>query len=954
MPQLCPNCSHDNPDNAPTCAGCGEPLRGLLGQNALLEGRYQVTHVLGCGGMGAVYLADDTRMPGRRVAVKENLNTTPQAQAQFQHEVSLMVKLDHRGLPKVSDQFIGPSGRQYLVMDYVEGETLEDVVERRGPLPEAEVITLAGQLLEVLEYLHNHSVVHRDVKPANIKLRPDGKPVLVDFGIAKLHAPGQRTRTWAQGVGSPGFAPLEQYGTGTDARSDLYSLGAVMYYLLTGQSPPEAPDLAAGTPLTPPRRLRPDLSPQVHGVVFKAMGLNPVQRYQSAAEMRQALDAQSVQREHVGRTGLMAMAGVALVALALIGAAILAIGRINQGGPPAEPRTAQIPENPPSQPVASQVSSADASPAGFTPAAEDQGAEAAADATRTAQAALALTAATRQADADSATATATSVATVPAGRIAFYSTRDGNEEIYIMNADGSQQTRLTDHPANDEVPALSPNGQRVAFASERDSNWEIYVMNADGSDQTRLTYDPAEDRLPIWSPDGGRIAFNSDRAGSLDLYAMNADGSGLVRLTSGPERDGHTTWSPDGRQIAFNSGPSEDQWEIYIMAAAGGDWLRLTENSFIDWSPSWSPGGEYILFLSKRPDNADIYLMQTDGSHQEKLFGTPGYEWGAIWSPDGQYIAFTSDQDGENNIYIMHADGSDVRQVTHEGGAYPSWSELTPTESATQALTPLLTGGLIAYAGGPEGAWQIFFADPTSGETWLLPGQLPNSGVPAWSPDGSHLAFRSNDGGAWQIYTMRADGTDLRQLTFGMDDNLEAAWSPHGTHIAYVSTRDGNKEIYVMDPDGKNARRLTANPEWDDDPSWSSDGKWLAFESKREGRMDIYKMHADGSSLVRLTSDGDLNSTPAWSPDGKLIAFERKSGSVYHIWIMNADGSAQWQLTSDGKRNLRPAWSPDGSEIAYTSDRGGGQAVWICPLDKGEAPRRLSPGQGFDAAWSRR
>jgi hypothetical protein len=175
-------------------------------------------------------------------------------------------------------------------MDYVEGETLEDLVNERGPLPEGEVIALAEQLLDVLEHMHSHSVIHRDIKPSNIKLKPNGKPVLVDFGIAKLHAPGRSTQTWARGVGSPGFAPIEQYGTGTDARSDLYSLGAVMYYLLTGQPPPEAPDLAAGSGrLTPPRKLRPDLSPHVQKVVFKAMAINPEERFQSAAEMRQAL-----------------------------------------------------------------------------------------------------------------------------------------------------------------------------------------------------------------------------------------------------------------------------------------------------------------------------------------------------------------------------------------------------------------------------------------------------------------------------------------------------------------------------------------------------------------------------------------------------------------------------------------------------------------------------------------
>ena len=156
------------------------------------------------------------------------------------------------------------------------GENLEDLVTRRGALPAPEVIVLVNQLLDVLGYLHGRGVVHRDVKPANVKLTPEGRPVLVDFGIAKVFIPGQITKTWAHGVGSPGFAPIEQYGTGTDARSDLYSLGAVTYYLLTGQAPPPAPDLG-GWNATSFRRpsYASDVSEGLQRVVFTAMALSP-------------------------------------------------------------------------------------------------------------------------------------------------------------------------------------------------------------------------------------------------------------------------------------------------------------------------------------------------------------------------------------------------------------------------------------------------------------------------------------------------------------------------------------------------------------------------------------------------------------------------------------------------------------------------------------------------------
>jgi serine/threonine-protein kinase len=302
---MCPSCSQDNPDLAAKCAGCAEPLRGLLGSHTLLHNRYRVTRVLGCGAMGAVYLAEDNHVSGRKVAIKENLD--PAAQAQFQAEVSVMISLSHPGLPAVSNQFVGAAGRQYLVMDFIGGDNLEELVTHRGPLPEAEVIALVSQLLDILEYLHSKGVIHRDIKPANIKLPPGKRPVLVDFGIAKWQTsggttqtwahgagsptPSSKTQTWARGVGTPGYAPQEQYTGGTDQRSDLYALGAVMYYLLTGQVPPEAPRLLAGAPLTPPRQLRPDLTLDMQRVIFKAMAPAPDRRYQSAAEMRIALAA---------------------------------------------------------------------------------------------------------------------------------------------------------------------------------------------------------------------------------------------------------------------------------------------------------------------------------------------------------------------------------------------------------------------------------------------------------------------------------------------------------------------------------------------------------------------------------------------------------------------------------------------------------------------------------------
>jgi serine/threonine-protein kinase len=250
---MCPNCSFDNPDNAQKCSNCTAPLQGLLGYHTLLGHRYQVISVLGCGAMGAVYLAEDKRLVGRRCAIKENrpdANAGPefqiQAREQFLAEASVLARLDHPGLPKVSDYYI-ENERQYLVMDYVDGEDLDSMLQRaRQALAEESVLYWGDQVLDALAYLHNQHpqpIIHRDIKPANIRVNLQNKVKLVDFGLVKLlDTSNPKTKAELRGIGTPAYAPLEQFASSddhTDARSDIYALGATMYHLLTNLYPPD-------------------------------------------------------------------------------------------------------------------------------------------------------------------------------------------------------------------------------------------------------------------------------------------------------------------------------------------------------------------------------------------------------------------------------------------------------------------------------------------------------------------------------------------------------------------------------------------------------------------------------------------------------------------------------------------------------------------------------------------
>lgn len=251
-----------------------------------LEKRYQIEKKLGEGGFGAVYQARDTRL-SVRCAIKESFYTSEEATRQFRREAEMLAKLRHPNLPRVTDYFDTPSGL-YLVMDFVEGYDLVTVFQKYGkPLPEDKVVTWIGQVCEALTYLHtqNPPIIHRDIKPQNIIITNEGVAMLVDFGLAKIYESGMNTSTGARG-GTPGFSPIEQYGLGsTDARSDIYALGATLYVLLTGKLPPESIQRVANdTALKSPRDFNPQISEPVEQAILHALAIQPKSRPQSVKE----------------------------------------------------------------------------------------------------------------------------------------------------------------------------------------------------------------------------------------------------------------------------------------------------------------------------------------------------------------------------------------------------------------------------------------------------------------------------------------------------------------------------------------------------------------------------------------------------------------------------------------------------------------------------------------------
>lgn len=255
------------------------------------------------------------------------------------------------------------------------------------------------------------------------------------------------------------------------------------------------------------------------------------------------------------------------------------------------------------------------------------------------------------------------------GNIIFASDRDraGDFEIYMVDAKGDSERRITRNNSNDTAPAWSPDGTQIAFESDRNGNADIYVMNADGSSELRLTNNDAVDWAPSWSPDGTQIAFESGRNGNADIYVMNVDGSGQTALTRNGANDRSPVWSPDGTQIAFHSDRGGNS-AIYVMNADGSNEQRITDLSFEASFPAWSPTGDTIAFQSDQNNNWDIFTVDVDGGNVRQLSDSPIDEGFPRWSSDANHVVYHSNSEQNWDIFIVRADGasSPLQVTTHD------------------------------------------------------------------------------------------------------------------------------------------------------------------------------------------------------------------------------------------------------------------------------------------------
>ena len=790
---------------------------------------YHLLEKLGEGGMGVVYKALDTKLD-RPVALKflaPRLTLDPEAKRRFQREARAAAAVDHQNICTVFE-IDEVDGQIFIAMAYIEGPSLDKKIAD-GPLALEEAFDIAAQTAQGLQAAHEKGVVHRDIKSANILLTADGQVKIVDFGLAQLADPEHLTKTGTT-LGTPAYmSPEQARWEKVDRRTDIWSLGVVLYEMVGGRLPFRGDVRQAvmhsilhadPDPLT---ALRTGLPIELDYLIDKALAKDRDERYQHVDDV--LVDLRELQKEQPS-----------------------GVERLRTTPGTARPRPRRQRKKS-AKPWVAAAAAAVLMIAGtawwnFRPATTEEPLEPMRPVPLTSYPGVEML-----------------PSFSPDGNLVAFAWTGGNSEsfdIYVKGVGPGPPLQLTTHPDWDASPAWSPDGRWIAFLRglpQAGKKMGLYLIPPLGGTERKL----AETRVPFdlmlgtclaWSPDSTWLAvcdWAEDSPGRLSVFLLSVDSGERRRLTRPPEDSGRgdvlPAFSPDGRMLAFsryNSGGTAA--DLYL--------LDLDE----DLNPRGEPRRRTFM------EQLTLAMPQSFAS-------------------DGRDIVFSAGSVTNYSLWRVPVSGtaSPERLPFGEVGIGPSVSR---------------QGNRLAYS-VPNLNINIYrlnlpVADGVTGAAVKLIASSRYDAAPRYSPDGNRIAFVSLRSGASEIWTCAGDGSNPVQLTSLGAQTGYPRWAPDGRSIAFSSNAEGHSDVYVADAEGGAPRRLTSEPSYELAPSWSRNGEWIYFGSDRNGYPQNFKMPAGGGPAQVVTAG---HGPRMESPDGRWFYFTR--GANRSVWRMPVEGGGE-------------------------------------------------------------
>jgi eukaryotic-like serine/threonine-protein kinase len=897
---------------------------------------YRILSLLGRGGMGEVYLAIDTEL-GRKVAIKllpARYTADPERVRRFKQEARAASALNHPNILTIHE-ISEAGGAHYIVSEFVEGETLRAMIERGTPSID-QAAAIAEQVAGALSVAHEAGIIHRDIKPENVMGRPDGLIKVLDFGLAKLiEQEPEQDVDWERPAAAwlstePGLvmgtvsymSPEQARGQEVDHRTDIFSMGVMMYELLTGMRPFDGatPNDVMDAILTkepPPIKVsRPVFAPALERMVRRMLEKERDARYGSAAELRAEL--QQLQRKAEANE---------------------AFGTEESPAVRMADRTAEETKR--------------VMPAVVT------------DRERT----------TRQ----SFTPRSWQVTVI--GLVALTLAIAGMMWRMSRPPSGSRGpilTRLTSDSGLTIDPALSLDGKMLAYASDRsgEGNLDIWIKQLTGGEPLRLTQDEADEREPDFSPDGGQIVFRSERAGG-GIYVISSQG-GVARLIA---RGGRTPkFSPDGRQIAYWSGDQPTDaltpWsELYVVSLAGGQPRRLQTGFTAVRSPIWLPDGAHLLFLGFNPvawpeeaplmeriEMLDWWVTPVNGGEaiRTKVFSHIRRQWPELLQSNTFYQALVTGIDncapqawipGENMVLFSARLGDSTNlwkvPLSPETWQVSGLPERVTFGTGEEAQPSIATDGRLVFSNLVSNidVWSLPIQanqGRVTGEAQRMTQDAARDYCPSVSADGKTMVFLSK----------RSENTDIwkKDLESGKETALSATpsheqypvISNEGTKVAYVIDEGLMTATYVLGINGGVSEKIGDG--WYRPADWSSDGKWIlctlnAKDKSHRSRVSLLNVFTREIFDLLQHPDQVLHSL-RFSPDERWVAFHATNDPMTRrIFIApyikgEAVGEDEWiAVTGGADMDREPRWSPDGNLLYFISERDGFRCLWAQRLD---------------------